>query len=223
MIPKSGVALGAFPKVEFFIGGGGDKGDWITNVTRATGIMGDVRDYREGSSSGITCYYYGHEDQDLVLSMIKGNWRSGAFKSIRLTGHSWGGQVVMDLTQDLFHASIPVDELITLDPVSMFPFSKVIAGKWVNVYCKQSIMDNTIGAVPVIGNAVSALTSWVGQAGEDTNSSDYIANVGGQLGSENGAHNIEMNVTHADAMHMYKKARAEMTNAPLNPKAIGIR
>ncbi|OZG74144.1 hypothetical protein BTA51_03730 [Hahella sp. CCB-MM4] len=203
-------------KVEYFIGGGGDKSALMG--AGPTEIMKFVRNYRQRTSVGIQCEYRGYEDRQQILEEIKKNWKSKAFKSIRLTGHSWGGQAALDLTQDLFLSNIPVDELITLDPVSLWPFGKVVAGKWVNVYQKQSFWDSTIGAVPILGNALSALIT-LPSALHD--SSDYIANVGGQLGSENGAYNIEVEFPHSGAQKMYERARAEMINAPTNPKAIG--
>ncbi|OZG73164.1 hypothetical protein BTA51_11775 [Hahella sp. CCB-MM4] len=209
-------------KVEYFIGGGGDKSDFITSITGATNIMRRVKEYRANTTSDIYCQYYGHEEKIQILQDIQTNWKNGTYKSIRLTGHSWGGQAAMDLTQQLFKLSIPVDELITLDPVSLFPFSSVNAAKWVNVYCKQSIMDLTVGAVPIIGNFISALTTWPGMTGGST-SGDYVANVGGQLGSENGALNVEMDTNHEDALALYQRARKEIQNAPLKPKAIGIK
>jgi len=211
-------------KVEFFIGGGGDKKDFLSGVVGGgSKIMNGVMAYRKKTSVGIVCKWYGHEDQTKLLDEIKQKWKSNTYTSIRLTGHSWGGQAAMDLTQDLFRASIPVDELITLDPVSLWPFSEVVAGKWVNVFAKHSLMDNSIGAVPVLGNLVSGLTSWAGLLTGGSSGGDYVANWGGQLGSENGAHNVEVNVPHEKALTMYVKARAEMQNVQSKPKAIGVR
>ncbi|ABC33486.1 hypothetical protein EUZ85_01580 [Hahella sp. KA22] len=210
-------------KVEFFVGGGGDKKDWITTIAAPTNLMESVKNYRQKSAPNITCYYYGHEEETLILTNIKSKWKSGEYKSIRLTGHSWGGQAVMDIAQQLFSLSIPVDELITLDPVSLWPFSKVMVAKWVNIYIKQSLIDNTIGKIPLVGNIASSLLSLPSLATQSGRSGGYIANVGGQLGEENGAYNIELDVTHADALLMYKKAREEMSHAPLNPKVIGVK
>lgn len=54
-------------------------------------------------------------------------------------------------------------------------------------------------------------------------SDGYIANVGGQLGAENGAHNIEIDAPHADAQTMYNRARKEMVNAPVGSRVIGTK
>lgn len=210
-------------KVEYFIGGGGDKGDFISALTGSTNIMEAVSINRAKTSAGISCLYRGHEQEKEILLEIKKKWKSGKYTSIRITGHSWGGQAAMDLTQDLFKSKIPVDELITLDPVSMFPFGKVHAAKWVNVYIKQSFVDSTIGKIPIIGNVLNSIITLPTLATDSGRSGGYIANVGGQLGAENGAYNVELNVTHADAQTMYTRARKEIANAPLNPRAIGVK
>ncbi len=127
----------------------------------------------------------------------------------------------MNLAQDLFNSSIPVDELITLDPVSMFPFGKVYVTKWVNVYIKQSFIDKTIGKIPVLGNLLNSVITLPTLVTDDGKSGGYIANVGGQLGAENGAYNIEIDAPHADAKTMYARARKEMINAPLGLRVIG--
>ncbi len=195
-------------KVEYFVGGGGDKKDFLSKIAGSSNIMKAVSVNRKNTSKGIICKYRGHEQEDAILAEIKKEWKTGNYTSIRLTGHSWGGQAVMDLAQELFKLKIPVDELVTLDPVSMFPFGKVYASKWVNIHIKQSLIDNTVGMVPVIGNIFSAfitlptLLSKTGASG-----GGYIANVGGQLGNENGAHNVELDVSHANAQAMYSKAR----------------
>lgn len=209
--------------VEYFIGGGGDKNDWISGLVKPSNIMKFVSDNRRLESFGISVKYRGHEDEKEILSEIKKEWKSGKYKSIRLTGHSWGGQAAMNLCQSLFNAKIPVDELITLDPVSLFPFGKVYAGKWVNVYIAPSFLDSTIGKIPVIGNALNSIITSPTLLTDDGRRGGYIANVGGQLGAENGAHNVEITASHASAQKMYNKARKEMSNAPSNPRAIGFK
>jgi len=210
-------------KVEYFIGGGGDKEDWISEIGGATNIMEAVSSNRAKTSIGIDCIYRGHEQEAEMLSEIKKHWKSGQYKSIRITGHSWGGQAAMDLAQDLFNSSIPVDELITLDPVSMFPFGKIYVARWVNVYIEQSFIDKTIGKVPVLGNLLNAVITLPTLLTDDGKSGGYIANVGGQLGAENGAYNIEIDTPHANAQTMYTKARKEIINAPLGTQVIGVK
>jgi len=210
-------------KVEYFIGGAGDKGDLSAKISGATNIMETVSINRARTSVDIACIYRGHEQKKEILSEIKKQWKSGKYKSIRITGHSWGGQAAMDLAQDLFNSSIPVDELITLDPVSMFPFGKVYVARWVNIYIKQSFTDKTIGKIPVLGNVLNSIITLPTLATDNGKSGGYIANVGGQLGAENGAHNIEIDVPHADAQTMYTRARREIINAPLGPRVIGFK
>ncbi len=104
----------------------------------------------------------------------------------------------------------------------MFPFgrTRIPAGKWVNVYAKQSLLDRSVGKIPIVGNVLNAILTLPVAA---TETDDYVANIGGQLGHESGAHNIEMNVRHRDAQAMYDTARAAMKNAPAQPKVIGVR
>lgn len=210
------------PRVEYFIGGGMDKGDFLSNVLRPSGIMERVRDSREADVLEIKCLYRGHEDELHILIEIREKWWSGEYTSIRITGHSWGGQAAMNLVQALYKDGIPVDELITLDPVSMFPFGEVIAKKWVNIYIKPSLFDQSIGKIPVLGNLVNGFLTLPTLLTERGRSGGYIANVGGQLGDENGADNFEMDasVGHEDAKAMYDRAREEMKKARLNPRAI---
>ncbi len=210
-------------KVEYFIGGAGDKGDWISLAGGATNIMKAVSLNRARTSADIDCIYRGHEQEQEILSDIKKQWQSGKYKSIRITGHSWGGKAAMDLAQDLFNSGVPVDELITLDPVSMFPFGKIHVAKWVNVYIKQSLIDNTVGKIPIAGNLLSGIVTLPTLVTNSGKSGGYIANVGGQLGAENGAHNIEIDAPHADAQTMYNRARKEMVNAPLGSRVIGTK
>lgn len=205
-------------KVEYFIGGAGDKGDWISLASGATNIMKAVSLNRASTSADIDCIYRGHEQE--ILSDIKKQWRSGKYKSIRITGHSWGGKAVMDLAQDLFNSGVPVDEL---DPVSMFPFGQIHVARWVNVYIKQSFVDNTIGKIPIAGNLLSSIVTFPTLITNSGRSGGYIANVGGQLGAENGAHNIEIDASHADAQIMYNRARKEIVNAPLGSPVIGTK
>lgn len=63
----------------------------------------------------------------------------------------------MDIARNLFKAQIPAAELITLDPVSLFPFGRVHASKWVNVYIKQSVVDHTFGNLPIVGTLLNAV------------------------------------------------------------------
>ncbi|MCF6258615.1 MAG: hypothetical protein L3J98_00405 [Gammaproteobacteria bacterium] len=188
-------------KVEYFIGGAGDKGDWISLAGGATNIMKAVSLNRARTSADIDCIYRGHEQEREILSDIKKQWQSGKYKSIRITGHSWGGKAAMDLAQDLFNSGVPVDELITLDPISMFPFGKI----------------------PIAGNLLSGIVTLPTLVTNSGKSGGYIANVGGQLGAENGAHNIEIDAPHADAQTMYNRARKEMVNAPLGSRVIGTK
>ena len=104
----------------------------------------------------------------------------------------------------------------------MLPFSKVFAKKWVNVHAKMSFIDNTFGAIPIIGNVLSGVIS-LPTLMTKHGVSGVIANIGGQLGAENGAHNIMLDVPHAHALTMYKKAREEIKKAPLNPGVISIK
>lgn len=213
------------PDVEYFIGGGGDKNDFIAGVTYATRIMEDVSKSRDATTANLLCLYRGHEQESKILAEIITKWKSGEYTSIRITGHSWGGQAAMNIVQDLFKKQIPVDELITLDPVSAFPFGKVYAGKWVNVYIEQSLLDDTVGKIPVVGNLINSIITLPTLATSSGLSGGYIANVGGQLGFENGAHNVEMdgNITHANAQAMYDRARKEIIKAEFTPKAIGVK
>lgn len=118
---------------------------------------------------------------------------------------------------------LSIDELITLNLVSIFPFGKVYARKWVNVYIKQSLLDKTVGKIPVVGNIANSVLTLPSLFTKKGKSGGYIANIGRQLGRERGAHNVMLNVSHANAQAMYTKARQEIFNAPINPKAIGRR
>jgi len=216
-------------KVEYFIGGGADKGDFFAKVSSPSEIMKAVFEKRKKDKADIFCIYEGHENRKAshenrkaILKDIQEKWQSGTYTSIRLTGHSWGGDAAMNLVQDLYKSRIPVDELITLDPVSMFPFAEVNAKKWVNVYLKPSLFDQSIGKIPIIGNLVVGVLTMPTLVIPSEIKSGYIANLGGQLGYENGAHNVEMGaeVAHAHAQKMYDRARIEMKNARHNPRAI---
>lgn len=205
--------------VEYFIGGGGDKGDWISSlVGRSSHIMKYVAEDRDTKYPLLFTEYRGHEEQQKILLEIKEKWQSGTYTSIRLTGHSWGGQAAIKLCKNLMHAQIPVDELITLDPVSLFPCPQVYPKKWVNIYITPSVLDLTIGKIPVVGNIINAifslptlLTKYGG-----INGGGYIANVGRQLGYRQGAYNMQLNVAHSNAYSMYEQARRIMTDRPDN-------
>ncbi len=210
---------------EYVIGGGSDKKDFLSNVAGATRLV--ERDiiirFNLYNIPSRKVLYRGHEEEDQIVKEIVADWKAYKFNFLRLTGHSWGGQAAMDITQELAHHSVPVKELITLDPVSMLPFSSVPAEKWVNVYIKQSFWDNTVGAIPVVNQLVSSVATLPTLFTQSGREGGYIANVGGQLGAENGAYNHEMDVSHASAGDMYQKALSLLPLAPMNPKVVGVR
>lgn len=89
------------PKVEYFIGGGMDKGDLLAKALYSSGIMNIVSGHRQGIDPEILCIYEGHENEKKILAEIREKWQSGEYTSIRITGHSWGGQAAMNLAQAL--------------------------------------------------------------------------------------------------------------------------
>ncbi|WP_041598805.1 hypothetical protein [Hahella chejuensis] len=210
---------------EYIVGGGADKNDVLSRVVGPTNLVKvDIIDrFNLYGASDRKVYYRGHEGEKELLEEIIRDWKSYKFNNLRLTGHSWGGQAVMNIAQNLFVKGVPVKELITLDPVSMFPLARPPAEKWVNVYIRQSIWDNTIGKIPLVNQVVSSVASLPTLLTTNGRSGGYIANIGSQLGHENGAYNYEMDVSHANAGDMYKKALSLLENAPMNPKAIGVR
>lgn len=50
--------------VEYFIGGGGDKNDWITGLKKPSNIMEAVSKIRKKTSFGVIVEYRGHEDKE---------------------------------------------------------------------------------------------------------------------------------------------------------------
>ncbi|AZZ93212.1 hypothetical protein EUZ85_21805 [Hahella sp. KA22] len=210
---------------EYIVGGGADKNDALSHVVGSTNLVKvDIIDrFNLYNSSDREVYYRGHEEEKELLEEIVRDWKSYKFNNLRLTGHSWGGQAVMNITQKLFVKGVPVKELITLDPVSMLPLARPQAEKWVNVYIRQSILDNTIGKLPLVNQVVSSVASLPTLLTVNGRAGGYIANIGSQLGHENGAYNYEMDVSHANAGEMYKKALSLLEKAPTSPKAMGVR
>ncbi len=73
-------------KIEYFIGGAGDKGDWISKIGGATNIMETVSINRAKTSVDIDCIYQGHEQEKEVLSAIKNNGNRASIKVLELLG-----------------------------------------------------------------------------------------------------------------------------------------
>lgn len=204
--------------VEFFIGGAGDKSDFISTVIGSTGAITYARAYRQNLSPNIQTFYRGHEEENAMFLSIKNDWKNGRITVLNLTGHSWGGQAAMNLSNRLKKENIPVNELITLDPVSLLKKCKINNAKnWVNVYQEPSLLDY-IAVVPLLGNAVAGIISGIGSLVGAVSINNTIATVGGQLGAEKGANNISTKLDHADARGMYIIARSKMDNIVMKRK-----
>jgi hypothetical protein len=116
----------------------------------------------------------------------------------------------MDLVNRLEKNGIVVNELITLDPVSLFPFLPLTNFRhWVNVYQAQTLLDY-VSIIPVAGNLVGGLLSTLTTTLPSHSLNDAIATTGGQLGAQRNAVNISCNLDHANAPGMYTIARQKM-------------
>jgi hypothetical protein len=114
-----------------------------------------------------------------------------------------GGAQALDIVAALRDRGIKVNFLVTLDPVSEWWVSAQECGKWVNVYQAQTFAD-WFGFIPVVGPVVingtlSGIGNGVAAIGGGGDSSDWIASTGGQLGSEDGAENYEVDFPHLNA------------------------
>lgn len=196
--------------IEYFIGGGADKNDKLSKAFGSTGIMNAVRQKRAITRPDIATFYKGHEEEDDILNEIKVKNNKKEFSVLNITGHSWGGGAAMNLVNRLKKENIAVNELITLDPVALFPFFRLENFKyWVNVYQMQTTLDY-IAAVPLIGNLVGGILSTTGTPFQSHSFNDVVATTGGQLGEQDGATNVACNLDHADASGMEIIARLKM-------------
>ena len=57
-------------KIEYFIGGGADKNDYLSKLSKPSNIMNRVKNFRE-KSKDIECFYRGHEEEKEILKEIK--------------------------------------------------------------------------------------------------------------------------------------------------------
>ncbi len=194
-------------KVEYFIGGGADKDDFLSGVFGGTKLMEDLFRARMISlpSGSQQFEYRGHEQEASIIQGIRVRRAANPRLVVNITGHSWGGQAAMRITHRLAISGIKIDELITLDPVALVkvPSPRSNANMWVNVHQKQTWVDH-VATVPIVGNAVAGVLSGIGAMGDDTEVNDTIATTGGQLGAEDGAYNIETELHHRDVLEMYK-------------------
>ncbi len=196
---------------EYFIGGGADKNDFLAKIRGGgTGIVKHLQWYRHIQKHDIETFYRGHEQEDAIFKEIKLKKEKNPGLVINITGHSWGGHTSLKLANRLEVEKITINELITLDPVSMTPFSRIYNfKKWVNVYQVQTILD-IIATVPVAGNLVSGVVSFASSFLPAHSAPDAVATTGGQLGEQTGATNVSCTLDHADAKGMYLIARAKM-------------
>lgn len=202
--------------IEYFIGGGSDKNDNLSKVFGSTGVMEKVRQKRASSRSDIVTLYRGHEENDRILKEITDLLNKNGDLTVNLTGHSWGGAAAMDLTNSLEKVGIAINELITLDPVSMFPFFPLRNFRcWVNVYQTQSLLDYITG-IPLAGNLIGGVFSTLASPLPSHTVNDVIATTGGQLGAQRNALNISCNLDHGNAIGMYIVARQKMDSLMAN-------
>ncbi|PXF32490.1 hypothetical protein WH50_04185 [Pokkaliibacter plantistimulans] len=196
--------------LEYFVGGGADKGDLLSKVVGATNnIKLHAQAYRDQQKTPVITDHYGHEEYTQLLIRIQADLKRG--DTVNLTGHSWGGGAAIRIAQKLKQQGQSVNILITLDPVSLLPLTSPVGARiWVNVYQKQTLVD-AIATVPVVGNAVAGIASAFSAPFAD-DASDTIATLGGQLGYQNKANiNKETTVGHAESGLMYIEALNALT------------
>lgn len=127
-----------------------------------------------------------------------------ANQKIVLVGHSWGGNSAYKLA--LEHSNIPIELLVTLDPVSYS--SQHIKPKnvkrWINSYVQydvKSVVKDLFGNISTIknGNPIALLGHpWEYREGADKN---FIVNK-----NKNGTLN---KISHANALAMFRNSGAE--------------
>jgi hypothetical protein len=110
----------------------------------------------------------------------------------------------MDVASALQSHGIAVNALITLDPVSFHPkFDPGNYLQWINVHTSQDVSDLLASAMPGLGN----LGGMVIDLATGSQMDDVIGTLGGTLGAQSGAINIELkNVTHGMALTMFNRA-----------------
>ncbi|MDH2433784.1 hypothetical protein QCD60_14520 [Pokkaliibacter sp. MBI-7] len=196
--------------LEYFVGGGADKGDLLSKVVGSTNNIRDGALYHRSVelSTPVQTEYAGHEDEAQILVSIQSALKRG--DTVNLTGHSWGGGAAIRIAQKLKQQGQSVNILITLDPVSLLPLTSPVGARiWVNVYQQQTLVD-AIATVPVVGNAVAGIASAFSAPFAD-DASDTVATLGGQLGYQNKANiNKETSLGHSDSRSMYKLALAAL-------------
>ncbi len=191
--------------LEYFVGGGADKGDLLSKVVGSTrNVEQHAKKHRDDLGTPVQTSYYGHEEEAQLLANIQSALKRG--DTVNLTGHSWGGGAAIRIAQKLKQQGQSVNILITLDPVSLLPLTSPVGARiWVNVYQKQTLVD-AIATVPVVGNAVAGIASAF-SAPFVNDPSDTIATLGGQLGYQNKADiNKESLLGHADSEGLYIEA-----------------
>jgi RHS repeat-associated protein len=225
--------------VTYFIGGGGDKNDFWSIFTsggqeynaNGTGNMGQTRDrmVAEGTVSNSDSVYVGYEDKDEILENIKDRVANG--EEINLVGHSFGGDIALDLAVELEESDIQVETLITLDPVDNGydrPESTPSnVNLHVNIYQQQGPLD-FVSDIPVVGGPVAGAAGLVvALVSPDYKGSDAIATAGGQMGSIQGAVNSPTTYNHDQSTAMYRQALGlvetynNVANSPLSPLGFG--
>ncbi|MFC3851680.1 RHS repeat-associated core domain-containing protein [Salinispirillum marinum] len=215
--------------VEYFIGGGADKADFLARLwptkdkerrdlgIRGTGNMNETMDWaiERGLITANDSAYYGHEDADEIIADIIARVALGE-TSIKLTGHSYGAAAAMRITEELKTHGISVERLVTLDPVSTFgnvPRPATNANTHINMHQRQTLLDKVVN-IPIVGNAVGLIASGIGSIfSSKIDGSDVIATAGNQLGAIKGAQNVQTNLHHYDSRGMYLQA-IEATRCP---------
>ena len=108
---------------------------------------------RRGMAGDQDIYYRSHDTRGYISRLMDVYHRAG--RPIALIGHSWGGASAYKLA---LKSGLPVDLLVTLDPVSVFPLGERRKPRnvrhWVNVYLDFKRADMTDS---------SNLTAWVGR------------------------------------------------------------
>ncbi|MBY0380966.1 MAG: hypothetical protein K2W78_03470 [Xanthobacteraceae bacterium] len=67
---------------------------------------------------GIPTTVANHGDEPSLARQAIEAYKSGQVGSIKIVGHSLGGDAAIDMASELAHAGVPVQLVITLDPVS---------------------------------------------------------------------------------------------------------
>jgi len=69
--------------------------------------------------SGIPTTVANHGDEPSLAHQAIESYRTGRVSSIKIVGHSLGGDAAIDMATELARAGVPVQLVVTLDPVSV--------------------------------------------------------------------------------------------------------